>query len=479
METLDRPGLADSLRQHGAKPEDATRLAASLSDLFKLLTESDALGKASILRAQNKPYGTLPSGGQAQACLVLYWLKYEPPLLKEIIAKLPSAVQTLWSWLDDYIKTNYPPTITPEEYAWASARAEGVIAPDGTVLGAASYQDFDPGWLWAFFNYLINLVDKDRIAPFAPASGGAPYVGDLQLNGSSCRIALVGDWGTGRFDAGGYDPATDVLATIEQLAPDYIIHLGDVYYAGTQDAPPSNEEAEHFLKMWPSMPAGRSFTLNSNHEMYGGANGYFNVALGRGASQATPFAHQNGFSYFALTHGGSAIVGLDAAYFDPSSMYMEGGLGEASEDPQYAFLQQILSGRTDIILLTHQTAMSMNGRSTLQLWDDVTSVIPAERIKLWYWGHTHMGIAYNDASALGQQGVRAGCSGHGAIPMGVPWGLQQDGQGVDWYSQTPVGGSAYPNRVKNGFAMLTLGASGWSEAFYEAGSTTPVWTRPA
>jgi len=52
---------------------------------------------------------------------------------------------------------------------------------------------------------------------------------------------------------------------------DYIVHLGDVYYAGTELAPPPGEEMQHFLQMWPAMPPGRSFTLNSNREMYGGA----------------------------------------------------------------------------------------------------------------------------------------------------------------------------------------------------------------
>ncbi|MHA6287232.1 metallophosphoesterase family protein [Maricaulis sp. CAU 1757] len=482
METLDKTGLADRLCEVGIPAPRAKLLDTSIHDVFQTLVASDALGKASILRAQGKTYPPLPAGGQAQMSLVLYWLKYEPPLLKDIISSLPTDVQRVWAVIDTVIVVLYPPTITPTEYAWAAARAEGVVAPDGTILGAAEYQDFDPGWLWAFFNYLINLVDESRIAPFSPPKGGAPHVGKLQTTNDECRIALVGDWGTGKFDAGGYDPATDVLAAIEQQKPDYIIHLGDVYYAGTETAPPPEEESKHFLSMWPDMPPGRSFTLNSNHEMYGGANGYFNVALGRTASEPTPFAHQNGFSYFALTMGDTAIVGLDAAYFDPSALYMEGGLGELTgpkADPQYDFLRRIAAAHSNLTLLTHQTAMTMDGTTLLPLWSDVTQVVDAKQIRLWYWGHIHMGIAYSDGSVLGQKGIRTGCAGHGAIPMGVPWGLQQSGQGIGWFSHTKVGGTAYPNRVKNGFAMLTLSAAGCAEAFYEPGNRDPVWTRPA
>ena len=76
---------------------------------------------------------------------------------------------------------------------------------------------------------------------------------------------------------------------------DYIVHLGDVYYAGT-----TGEESGNFVDLWPKAYAsGNSFTLNSNHEMYYGANGYFKTALGSGA----PFAHQKNTSYFALTYG--------------------------------------------------------------------------------------------------------------------------------------------------------------------------------
>jgi hypothetical protein len=32
----------------------------------------------------------------------------------------------------------------------------------------------------------------------------------------------------------------------------------------------TEEENRYFLSMWPPMPPQRSFTLNSNHEMYGG-----------------------------------------------------------------------------------------------------------------------------------------------------------------------------------------------------------------
>lgn len=468
--------LEESLPSALGQGEDLARLASEVTGLFQILVASDQMGEASIRRAQTGINPALPQGGQAQMAFVLYWIENEPERLKKFLKQMPE-VQKLWVVVESIVKIVYPSRISKEQYAWALAQPDGIIAPDGSVLGSGTYEDFDDGWLWSFFNYLINILHPQRIAPFTPAGGGAPFSQPLQLCNGEARIVLIGDWGTGAYNAGGYDPATSVLETAMKLKPDYLIHLGDVYYAGTQDAPPPGEEHRNFLSMWPPMPPQRSFTLNSNHEMYGGANGYFNVSLGRGSATPTPFVHQNGYSYFALSCGDLAIVGLDAAYFDPSSMYMDGGLGPMDKDPQYAFLQEVAANHRQLILLTHQTALSMDGGTLLPLWSDVSGAIDASKIALWYWGHIHAGIAYDTSSAIGKFGVRAACCGHGAIPMGDPWGLQRHSTGVAWYAHTPVGGQAPANRVRNGFAMLTVSSDGVEEAFYNAGDLKPVWTR--
>ena len=58
------------------------------------------------------------------------------------------------------------------------------------------------------------------------------------------------------------------------LQPHLTIHLGDVYYAGTE-----TEEQQLLVNLWPSGSMG-ALALNSNHEMYSGGTPYFNVALG-------------------------------------------------------------------------------------------------------------------------------------------------------------------------------------------------------
>ena len=77
-------------------------------------------------------------------------------------------------------------------------------------------------------------------------------------------MAIVGDWGTGQ------DAAKLVLRQIANKKPDVVIHLGDIYYAGT-----AFEMSSYFLKIWQQiLNLGEkldripTFTLAGNHDMY-------------------------------------------------------------------------------------------------------------------------------------------------------------------------------------------------------------------
>jgi hypothetical protein len=477
----DRPSPSLLKRVAGIFPAAATaRVASKVHRLIELLVASEEIATAAIATARGSSHPASPRGGQAQLAFMVYWICHKPVRFQSAreaaLQAAPATVRKLWKVIEDEIRANHRSGIRKPDYLFAQ-RQPCLVAPDGTIIGIGCYEDMDPGWIEAAVNWLWNVIDPDRIAPFRPDDGGAvPYQGPLRGSAGTVRIALLGDWGTGSFDAGGYNPALDVLQTIQSLKPDYLIHLGDVYYAGTAGA--SGEEHDNFLKWWPNMPAERSFMLNSNHEMYGAADGYFNVALGRGRLSATPFGHQNGFSYFALTDGTLAVVGLDAAYFDPSTMYLRGGLGSRARDPQYGFLQQISDRSERLILLTHQAPMSLDGARLQKLWTDVASVVvPTSRITHWYWGHEHAGIVYGKESAIGRKGVCAGCAGHGAIPIGLPPDPSPPSKLVAWRAHTAVGGHAPPCRVRNGFAILTISAGKVREAFYDAGKLDPAYVR--
>ena len=142
------------------------------------------------------------------------------------------------------------------------------------------------------------------------------FSGRLQRNWDipapgTLRIAILGDWGTGVWQDGtsARCPAELVAAAVSSLAPDIVIHLGDVYYYGS-----SQQEAGNLSALWAG-GATASFMLNSNHEMYDGANGYFDTGLSDPA-----FSLQQGTSYFAITYSRWIVFGLDSAYFDQSAL---------------------------------------------------------------------------------------------------------------------------------------------------------------
>ncbi len=81
---------------------------------------------------------------------------------------------------------------------------------------------------------------------------------------------------------------------------DINLHLGDVYYSGTKQ-----EEANEFLHFWPKKASRFNLALNSNHEMYTGGDGLFNVTLPAFKQKST---------CFWLRNKNFELVGLDTGY---------------------------------------------------------------------------------------------------------------------------------------------------------------------
>jgi Calcineurin-like phosphoesterase len=297
-----------------------------------------------------------PGGdGAMELGMVPYWIKYPPPFIQDYVDS-NWILKGVWAILTTLI----PDKFSPENYNALKCAAEinGVVADDGTLFGESTYEQLDPHWMWAYANYLIVKFADDR-ASFATKDPA--QVTPVELSGATAgqvTIAIVGDWGTGF-----YEPNSAAQLVIDQILamptkPDYIIHLGDVYYAGTADLFfPLNEEQDNFLNAWPTaeqFPAGKSFTLNSNHEMYGGAKGYY-TAL------ADPrFAAQDGLSYFALKYGGWTLLGLDSAYFTTSNFYMAGSIG-GNAGIQTTWMQQLGISADKTIVMTHHTGLSASG----------------------------------------------------------------------------------------------------------------------
>lgn len=433
------------------------------------------------------PAGYTPGAGSVDFGLFLYWLN-NPGLLDlsyfSFLEKIE--IKALIQLLDD-LHLIAPTQMTSENYDYLESSE--LIYSDGSVLSIKPYATYDQGWFIAFLNLAETVIrdlwySGDSFPAIPPPT--IPLVG---TETNTVSIAILGDWGTG--GATSESVMNSITTTVK---PDYIIHVGDVYYAGTPLSTGPNgshyfgagEEQENLLDSWPSSYIGRSFTLNSNHEMYSGANGYFNEALNASNhGSGTPFSAQKGSSCFALQYGGWTILGLDSAYMASSiDAFMTGSIGGA-DGAQGQWIKSLGLTPENTIVLTHHNGFAFDCSSVSSLWGEINGALNGDPYA-WYWGHVHNGIVYDAPitipSTPDQTGLSTNtfsrCLGHGALPYGPSSEL--DGKPIAWRA-TNLSGSSL--QLANGYAVLTLTTNaanqltGITESFYDISTNSAVWTK--
>lgn len=347
----------------------------------------------------------------------------------------------------------------PAAFSVEGLAAEALVLKDGSILGFGKYELLDLGWSEAVIEWLAHLFDK---ATF----GTDPPRDPIPSMPESTTIALAGDWGAETT----WPPTKKIADLIKHLindhAPDFTIHLGDVYYVGTKPA-----EASQLVDSWPRGSIA-SFALNSNHEMYDGGFGLFDVAYKEAFNQNPNTGQPTHTSYFALENQHWILVGLDSAYYASElDMYMTGKLNQGQID----WLKQVAdqAGDRKIIVLSHHPGLPETGSPQETLWSQVRGALSSAGPAYWYWGHIHEAIVYN-----AQDGVLGRCAGHGSIPYGAASelvGPQQEGV-VDWYETKLANDPDVPMRVLNGFVHLRLDGPILTEEFIgENGETR--WQR--
>ncbi len=338
------------------------------------------------------------------------------------------------------------------------------VGKDGGVyFGGVDYDLTDANWAycpWAWH----------ETGP-TPAFNNSPAVVQIP---DKVTLAILGDWG------GNNSAAQQVAARAQAVGADYWVHLGDVYYAGTAEDGiiERDYQKKNFLDVWPGAD-GKSFNLNSNHDMYAHGTGYYNTAL-----RTSIFSAQQGCGYFALFNTSFRFVGLDTAYFDPDQSgtgFMTGALGPTGSGTQARFLHDQAAAAAgagqQLVLFSHHNGLSVDGLTPTPLWNEVAAqLIPlAGKQVIWYWGHEHLAAVYTPHRA-GDVTVLPRCCGHGCIPWGVASAL--DSPNVVWAEKEVLGpGTDY--FVTNGFATLKLEGSSLTESFFGQTNTAPHWTHPA
>jgi len=232
------------------------------------------------------------------------------------------------------------------------------------------------GWFGSFFTWWKKLHPH-------------PWVqGDAQPAAfpDTARFALLSDWGTGLYGA----PVCARSIASDQAGYYMVMHLGDVYYSGTDD-----EMQSRFLDIWPKANGAINRGLNGNHEMYTGGIAYFDAALKQFGQTA---------SYFALQNEHWLLACLDTAYADH----------DLAGD-QAAWLSNLMAqaGDRKVVLFSHHQPFSLMDVQGPKLVEKLRQQLEARRIYAWYWGHEHHCVIYDDHP---EWGLKGRCIGHSGFP---------------------------------------------------------------
>jgi hypothetical protein len=280
--------------------------------------------------------------------------------------------------------------------------------------------------------YLAHIFQRRRpLPPYAPG-----HTGVYRLPNTVC-VALASDWGTGTRSA--YRVAEQIV----KASPDVTIHLGDVYYSGTED-----EYRTYFMApgCWPHgklVPAkdgdaSGTWVLNANHEMYSGGRGYFDLAL--------PQLRQE-TSYFCLENEHWRIVAVDTGYHCTRGIkkLLPFLFGDKTrlDDATVAWLAAVFARATDqrpvILLSHHQWFSAFDDRDYPKVGEQLEPYLG--RVALWFWGHEHRLAGYAPFGR-GRSQVRARCIGHGGMPIEIGWKRKAKDPHPAVFSDQRVAGSA-------------------------------------
>jgi hypothetical protein len=285
-----------------------------------------------------------------------------------------------------------------------------------------------PSFIWmyikAFFYKCSYPIYKDKRQGIFKMS-----------NTEAVSIALVSDWATDTIDSDrvGFmmrqftddfipdKPRKEIGKNVlPEEAPlpsnvDYTIHMGDVYYLGTE------QEIEDNFGKNSSWPYGKicSFALSGNHEMYSGGDAFYHKLLKKmGTKEQT---QETGF--FCLENDYWRVIALDTGYNSVGIPWINKKFNLTRK--QMDWLRDTIKMDNDnrgIVFLSHHqyfSAFEKRGypKTAIQIATLLSEANIENRPVLWFWGHEHR-LAFYDLHQIGK-GVKAygRCIGHGSMPQ--------------------------------------------------------------
>jgi len=354
------------------------------------------------------------------------------------------------------------------------AKVLGDTATVSKVEGELNAGTCDPRWAQTITEYAKYFgINGTRARPryVTPLEAGDKVI----TISRRAKIGLLGDWGTGA------EAARRVLEHLRQTKPDILVHLGDIYYSGTEME--CQEKFEGLIN--DVFDRGRTklpvYTLSGNHDMYCGGVGYYALIerLNNGLKDVNGRSMVQPASFFCLRAEDATwqLLAMDTGRNDYSPFSVTDVVTFVEGAEQEWLSQRLREFKGKTILLSHHqlfSAFSQIGGRTQngklnpinpKLHDTYKALTATGRpIPAWFWGHEHNLCIYQPYAAL----ARGRCLGHSAIPVfadDTPYDplprVENPPQLID-KTKLSVSGQFYTH----GFAVLTLGANGPTTADY-------------
>ncbi|WP_022826270.1 metallophosphoesterase family protein [Hymenobacter norwichensis] len=391
-----------------------------------------------------------------------------------------SLVQRALNWVKDLVE-KVELTVEHSNYTQGFAILEQYVAALLTGdTGLASqkrdelkFSGCDPKWVESmvvWFNSYKVKMDKPQYVAYTSLDD---YAYELPPTATgTLRVGIIGDWGTGEHRA------VDVLTRLFALKPDLIIHLGDIYYSGTEH---EYEVNFHAIINQARQAAGSAvpvYNLPGNHDYYSGGHAFYE-SLQTINTDATPGTPVQQASYFALYNNAWQIQGMDTGLFDNDVLKVSRDTTHLKEKEVVWHQHQLdkaQSAGRKVILLSHHQLFSRyqaiaNRAYNAALLSSFQSYLQNDSICAWFWGHEHIAAIYKPYKGL----AKGRCLGHGGVPVlydaGAPYAEKASVKGVVLPDLPEV--LVDPELFKNngevyyqGFALLELHADKTGTAHY-------------
>ena len=337
----------------------------------------------------------------------------------------------------------------------------------------------DAKWRFTVEEYLkyFGVSGQAQKIPYIEPSSTGPKVITIK---AKARIGLIGDWGTGAF------PAKRVLRLLKAQNPDVVIHLGDIYYSGTDDECGINFESIVNSVLDRQNSQIPVYTLAGNHDMYSGGGGYY--ALIKRLNKA-PLAQQASFFCLRAEDNSWQLLAMDTGQFDFNPIAVNHTQTHVDPAELEWHAQRVAEFPGKTILLSHHQLFSAFSQIAAAQADgrfvsynaDLKKVLDRlqqgdRKIAAWFWGHEHNLTVYKPHLGL----KRGRCLGHSAIPVFAedePYKVLEKVKDPPKIVE-PAKLSMDDGVYRHGFVMLALGKETATAEYFEdsGGTATKIYS---